>query len=511
MTSTTPCSWSQTAGTHIQKISFASLASNDTVTVVGIDDAHTLTCDATSDIGKKVTSMVAGQTIKKGSVFLIQQDIVVVGLGAINASSAKVDLFNSAPTNDNAMCQAWKKAGGHMWSVLAQYTAVSVMCQGMHGDHVKALVYGMGLSMWRFDAHRTPARPLPDIRCQSICIVHDDVPGLSQFWDTERHVIHAVHWGRHVANQPGNVIVPETFVEHINALKDDGVTVTILDQKTMQDQGFGALLGVAQGSDNPPFLAVMQWKGGTQDSAPVALVGKGVTFDSGGLSLKPPHGMEDMKMDKTGAVVVCATMQALARRKSPVHVVAVVALVENMVSGNAQRPGDIVTSLSGQTIEVLNTDAEGRLILADALTYVQKTYHPRCIVDVATLTGAVRVALGPVYAGLFANNDAMMRTLYAAGHKVGEPLWPLPLGREYDQALDCDVADMKNIATNGFGAGSSTAAQFLQRFVQPEMPWAHLDIAGVDHVTTSQPLCPKGGSAFGIQLLTHWIEQGAIE
>ena len=321
----------------------------------------------------------------------------------------------------------------------------------------------------------------------------------------KKHVVDAVHWAREMANQPGNIVVPSAFVGHIEDLRQEGLDVQILDKKQMQDQGFGALLGVAQGSSHPPYLGIITWKGVKDDRPPVALVGKGVTFDTGGLSIKPSHGMEDMKLDKTGAVVVCATMRALARRKCPVHVVAVVALVENAVSGCAQRPGDIVTSLSGQTIEVLNTDAEGRLILADALTYVQRHFKPRCIVDVATLTGAVRVALGPMYAGVFSNSRMMMKSLHAAGCASGEQVWPLPMGDVYNRSLDCDVADMKNIASSGFGAGSSTAAQFLCRFVDRGVQWAHLDIAGVDHLAVDHPLCPKGGSAFGVQLLTRWI------
>jgi leucyl aminopeptidase len=273
----------------------------------------------------------------------------------------------------------------------------------------------------------------------------------------------------------------------------------------MKKLGMGALIGVGQGSEREPQLLVLEWQGApkTKAKAPVAIVGKGVTFDTGGISIKPAAGMEDMKWDMGGAGVVVGLMRALAARKAKAAVVGICGLVENMPSGTAQRPGDIVTSMSGQTIEVLNTDAEGRLVLADALWYVQDKFKPRAIVDLATLTGAIIVALGHEHAGLFCNDDTLCKQLLAAGKAVGEPVWRLPLGKGYDTLIDSEAADMKNIGNRS--AGSITAAQFLQRFVKEGTPWAHLDIAGVTWSAKDKPTVPKGGTAFGVRLLDHLI------
>jgi leucyl aminopeptidase len=490
-------------------ISFARIPLSQGMHVVGVQDGGVPTCSSKSDLGMKIQNIMGSTPLKGGKVAFVEKDTILVGLDMKKESAEGVSIFDDDPERAMQMRYAWRCAGGSLWASIMGYGHVVLHVQNLSEENVLDMVYGLAMKMWRFEGYRTSARPLSSVHCQSITVVHEKADLLTQQWGQEKHVVDAVHWAREIANQPGNVIVPSTFVDHIEDLRQEGLDVQILDKKQMQDQGFGALLGVAQGSDYPPYLGIITWKGTEDDRAPVALVGKGVTFDTGGLSIKPSQGMEDMKLDKTGAVVVCATMRALARRKCPVHVVAVVALVENAVSGCAQRPGDIVTSLSGQTIEVLNTDAEGRLILADALTYVQQHFKPRCIVDVATLTGAVRVALGPVYAGVFSNSRTMMKGLHAAGFVSGERIWPLPLGDAYDRSLDCDVADMKNIATSGFGAGSSTAAQFLHRFVDKGIDWAHLDIASVDHLTSDHPLCPRGGSAFGVQLLTRWISDDA--
>jgi leucyl aminopeptidase len=266
----------------------------------------------------------------------------------------------------------------------------------------------------------------------------------------------------------------------------------------------GALLGVGQGSARPPRLVVMEWKGAKAKNAqPVAFIGKGVTFDTGGISIKPADGMWDMKWDMAGAAVVIGLMKALAGRKAKVNAVGVVGLVENMPSGAAQRPGDIVTSISGQTIEVLNTDAEGRLVLADALWYCQDRFKPKFMIDLATLTGAIIIALGHENAGLFSNNDELANRIVAAGKAVGEPVWRLPLGEAYDKLMDSDAADIKNISGSR-DAGSITAAQFLQRFVNA-VPWAHLDIAGTAWSKKDAPTVPKGATGFGLRLLDRLV------
>ncbi|MGN1063151.1 MAG: leucyl aminopeptidase family protein, partial [Alphaproteobacteria bacterium] len=278
----------------------------------------------------------------------------------------------------------------------------------------------------------------------------------------------------------------------------------ILTLKELKAQKFGMLLSVAQGSANEPRVAVMKWMGNPKKkSFDLGLVGKGVTFDSGGISLKPGAGMGDMKQDMTGAAVVTATLRAAAHRQVKSNVIGIVGLVENMPSGTATRPGDIVTSLSGQTVEILNTDAEGRLVLGDCLWYMQQTYGVTKIIDVATLTGATMRALGDEYAGLFSNDEAFAQTLTEAGLASGEKVWRLPMNEAYDKLIDSPVADMKNIG--GSNAGGSTAACFLGRFIKPKTVWAHLDIAGVDKEEKGQPLCPKGATGWGVRLLNRLI------
>ena len=271
----------------------------------------------------------------------------------------------------------------------------------------------------------------------------------------------------------------------------------------MKKLGMGALLGVAQGSAHKPYMVVMRWNGGKKKDAPVAFVGKGVTFDTGGISIKPAAGMEDMKFDMGGAGVVSGLMKALAGRKAKANVIGVIGLVENMPSSTAQRPGDVVTSMSGQTIEVINTDAEGRLVLCDALTYVQEKYDPKLIVDLATLTGAIIIALGHENAGLFSNNDELSAQITNAGLAVNETVWRLPLSKAYDSQLKSDIADMKNVG--GRPAGSITAAQFLQRFITKDRPWAHLDIAAMAWATKDSEVTPKGGTGYGVRLLDRFV------
>jgi leucyl aminopeptidase len=292
--------------------------------------------------------------------------------------------------------------------------------------------------------------------------------------------------------------------EELTAL---GVKVEVLDEKEMAKLGMGALLGVAQGSAFPPRLVVMQWLGNpsANDKGPVCFVGKGVTFDTGGISIKPAGGMEDMKFDMGGAAAVIGALKALAGRKAKANVVGIIGLVENMPSGTAQRPGEVVTTASGQTVEVINTDAEGRLVLADALWYAQENFKPRCIVDLATLTGAIIVALAHEHAGLFSNDDTLSDQLTKAGKAVDETLWRLPLGDAYDKMINSPIADMKNVGEKW--AGSITAAQFLQRFITKGTPWAHLDIAGTAWQSKDKPVSPKGATAFGVRLLDRFVAE----
>ena len=298
------------------------------------------------------------------------------------------------------------------------------------------------------------------------------------------------------------MLSPPVFAERIEPLSALGLQIEVLGPAAMAELGFGALLGVAQGSEHEARTVIMRWNGADAADTPLAFVGKGVTFDSGGISIKPAAGMEDMKWDMAGAAAVVGLMAALAGRRAAVNAIGIVGLVENMLSGRAQRPGDVVKSHSGQTIEVLNTDAEGRLVLADILWYAKERFQPRCMVDLATLTGAIIVGLGHEHAGLFSNDDALAQGLLDAGLASGEALWRMPLGKAYDKLLRSDIADMKNIG--GRPGGAITAAQFLQRFVG-SVPWAHLDIAGMAWSGKDAPGKPKGATAFGVRLLDRLV------
>ena len=310
---------------------------------------------------------------------------------------------------------------------------------------------------------------------------------------------------RDLVSEPGNILHPDEYAKRLTKLKKYGLKVNIYDEKKLKKLGMNALLGVGQGSIRGSYLVTMEWNGLKNNSKPLAFVGKGVCFDTGGISLKPAKFMEDMTYDMAGSAVVVGLMKSLALRKAKVNAVGVVGLVENMPGGNAQRPGDIVKSYSGKTIEILNTDAEGRLVLADALTYTEEKFKPKIIIDLATLTGAIIVSLGSEYAGLFSNNDQLSKEIISAGDKVEEKVWRMPLNKNFDKLIDSKKADMQNINYVG-GAGSTTAAQFLQRFILRKTPWAHLDIAGMAFSKYGGALNPGGATGYGVRLLNKLIE-----
>jgi leucyl aminopeptidase len=310
---------------------------------------------------------------------------------------------------------------------------------------------------------------------------------------------------RDLVSEPGNILHPDEYAKRINLLKRLGLRINIYDEKKLKKLGMNALLGVGQGSIRGSYLVTMEWNGLKNNSKPLAFVGKGVCFDTGGISLKPAKFMEDMTYDMAGSATVVGLMKNLAVRKAKVNAVGVVGLVENMPGGNAQRPGDIVKSYSGKTIEILNTDAEGRLVLADALTFTEKKFKPKFMVDLATLTGAIIVSLGSEYAGLFSNDDKLSKQLIEAGDKVDEKLWRMPLHKNFDKLIDSKNADMQNINYVG-GAGSTTAAQFLQRFILNKTPWAHLDIAGMAFSKYGGALNSSGATGYGVRLLNKLIE-----
>jgi len=364
---------------------------------------------------------------------------------------------------------------------------------------------GARLGGYRFDKYRTRQKAHEKPSLKNTLVLTGAVAAARKAFLPLAKLADGVELTRNLVTEPANVIYPESLAAECRKLARLGVKVEVLGEREMARLGMGALLGVGQGSVRESQLVVMRWLGGRKASQPVAFVGKGVCFDTGGISIKPAAGMEEMKWDMGGAGAVIGTMAALAGRKARVNAVGVVALVENMPDGNAQRPGDVVTSMSGQTIEVLNTDAEGRLILCDALWYCHQKFKPKFMVDLATLTGAIIIALGHEHAGLFANDDRLAERLTAAGKAEGELLWRLPLGDAYDKALNSDIADMQNIAGPGFGAGSITAAQFLQRFVD-KVPWAHLDIAGTAWSKRDRATVPKGATGFGVRLLNRLVQ-----
>jgi leucyl aminopeptidase len=366
------------------------------------------------------------------------------------------------------------------------------------------MAFGARLRSYRFDKYRTKEKPEQKPSVKKLTLLVDDPGAAKKLFEPLERLAEGTAFTRDLVSEPANVIYPESLAEQAKTLEDLGVKVEILGEKEMKKLGMNALLGVGQGSARESQLVVMQWKGlpDSRKKPPVAFIGKGVTFDTGGISIKPAAGMEEMKWDMAGAGAVIGLMKALAGRKAKVNAVGVIGLVENMPSGTAQRPGDVVRSMSGQTIEVINTDAEGRLVLADALWYTQDRFKPQFMVNLATLTGAIMVALGQVHAGLFTNNDQLAERLLAAGRASGELLWRMPLGEAYDKIINSDIADVKNVG-NRYG-GSITAAQFIQRFVNG-LPWAHLDIAGMAWSDKDAPTVPKGATGFGVRLLERFV------
>ncbi|MFM5954549.1 MAG: leucyl aminopeptidase [Novosphingobium sp.] len=373
----------------------------------------------------------------------------------------------------------------------------------LSANDVAAVLLGARLRGWRHDTYRTR---LPEEQKTSLtAITVAGAPdGAEAAWSVEAALAEGVEFTRELVTEPANVIYPESFVERAEArLAGTGVGVRVLDETDMAALGMGALLGVAQGSVRKPRLLVMEWKGGAAGEKPTAFVGKGVTFDTGGISLKPAAGMEDMKWDMGGAGAVAGTMLALARRKAKANVIGICGLVENMPDGNAQRPGDVVTTMSGQTVEVINTDAEGRLVLCDAITWTQKEFAPAAVIDLATLTGAMIISLGHEHGGIFSNDDALADKLVSAGRASGDKLWRLPMGPAYDKLIDSPIADMKNVGPRE--GGSITAAQFIQRYVDKGMPWAHLDIAGMVWASKPGQTWDKGATGFGVRVLDRFV------
>ncbi len=395
---------------------------------------------------------------------------------------------------------------GKLNSASEEVSVIAELPDGaMTADQGAALAAGMRLRAYRFDRYKTKKKEGEDKGLKvEVSIAVEDPAAAKKAFAPDAQVVDGVILARELVNEPPNVLYPEEFARRAGQLGKLGVEVEILDVKAMTKLGMGALLGVAQGSARPGRTVIMRWNGARKNQQPVAFVGKGVCFDTGGISIKGAASMEDMKGDMGGAACVVGLMHALAARKARVNAVGAIGLVENMPDGNAQRPGDIVTSMSGQTIEIINTDAEGRLVLADVLWYVAKKFKPKFMVDLATLTGAIMVALGSETAGLFSNNDELAERLLKAGSETGEKVWRMPLAPEYDKLIDSQFADMKN--TGGRYGGSITAAQFLQRFVD-NTPWAHIDIAGTAMGAPKSEINQSWGSGFGVRLLDRLVSE----
>jgi leucyl aminopeptidase len=420
--------------------------------------------------------------------------LIVVGLGKLSA------------LKDNDFLKFGGAAAGKLRAGNGAVTIVAELPTGpMTSEQAAAVAAGVRLRAYKFDRYKTRKKDGEDAALRAeVSLAVDDVAAARKALAPSDAVVDGVIMARELVNEPPNVLYPVEFARRASQLRKLGVDVEILDVKAMTKLGMGALLGVAQGSTQPGRTVIMRWNGGKRGDQPVAFIGKGVCFDTGGISIKGAANMEDMKGDMGGAACVVGLMHALAARKAKVNAVGAIGLVENMPDGNAQRPGDIVTSMSGQTIEIINTDAEGRLVLADLLWYVAKKFKPKFMVDLATLTGAIMVALGTEYAGLFSNNDELAERLSKAGQETGERVWRMPLGPEYDKLVDSQFADMKN--TGGRHGGSITAAQFLQRFVD-DTPWAHLDIAGTAMGAPKTEINQSWGSGYGVRLLERLVAE----
>jgi leucyl aminopeptidase len=375
----------------------------------------------------------------------------------------------------------------------------------LKANQVADLALGARLRAYSFDLYKTKRKD-DDTRADKVEVNFGCAgpAAVEKAWAKSAGIADSVVLARDLVNEPANVLFPAEFARRASGLSKLGVTVEVLDVPAMRRLGMGALLGVGQGSVHDSRLVVMRWNGGKRGSEPVAFIGKGVCFDTGGISIKPAAGMEDMKGDMAGAACVVGLMRALASRKAKVNAVGAIGLVENMPDGKAQRPGDIVKTMSGQTIEIINTDAEGRLVLADVLHYVNKRFKPKFMVNLATLTGAIIVALGQEYAGMFSNDDKLSERLTKSGEAIGERVWRMPLGPEYDKMIDSKFADMKN--TGGRWGGAITAAQLLQRFVG-KTPWAHLDIAGTAMGSPQTDINKSWASGWGVRLLDHLVEE----
>jgi len=410
--------------------------------------------------------------------------------------------------NGSAPKDAAEKLGGTAASKLQtsgeKKAVIDLTGFGYDADAAARVALGAALRSWRYDRYRTKLKDNQKPTLEEVVIVGGGSGTAKRYEQRWAPVVEGVSLTRELVTEPANIIYPESFVERVRAsVKGSGIEVEVLDRAAMERLGMGALLGVAQGSAREARLLILRWNGGGKGGQPTAFVGKGVTFDTGGISIKPAAGMEAMKWDMGGAGAVAGALKALALRKAKANIVGICGLVENMPGGNAQRPGDVVTTMSGQTVEVINTDAEGRLVLGDAITYVQRKFKPSTIIDLATLTGAILISLGHEWAGLFSNDDELAGNLQQAAEESGDKVWRMPLAESFDRLIDSPIADMKNVGPRE--GGSITAAQFIQRFVEDGVKWAHVDMAGKAWSDKAASTYDKGATGFGVRLLDQYV------
>lgn len=463
--------------------------------------------DVDQKFGNVITNILKNKEQFEGK-FATSKIISVPGVEGKIINIAMVGTGDETEIQANQVEELGGKIYGIMKSVKADNAGVVVDGSvGSHkGDEVMSLLAsGALLSSYKFEHYKTIDKKEEE-KTESLSFVGEEAETAEQLFADKKAVAEAVFFARDLVTEPGNILFPESYAERVKKeFESHDVDIEILDERKMKSLGMGALLGVGQGSARESKMVIMQYNGAENDSKPVCFVGKGVTFDTGGISLKPPAKMDAMKYDMGGSAAVVGAMHALSSRKAKVNAVGIIGLVENMPGSNAQRPGDVVHTMSGQTVEVLNTDAEGRLVLADCMTYLQKNFEPECVVDLATLTGAIIVCLANTYAGLFSNDDELADQLLAASKASNEKLWRLPLHKEFDDMLKSPIADVANISHSERGAGSSTAAHFIGRFVEKETKWAHLDIAGVAWESKGKNICPVGATGYGVRLLNQFV------
>jgi leucyl aminopeptidase len=481
------------------QITFSKFSTTKKAAVIVTVDKNKKLSKTAAELDKKLGGIIA-KTVKNTESFEAKHgsSLMVTTLDNGRLIVIAVDIDSKNPE------KSLLNLGGKIYSMLNGHKIKSAIFAAEGLDAAK-IALGARLKSYYFGKYFTKKKEDEKPQLKELVIACDNPTKVQESYKKEQVTADAIFYTRNLVTEPANVLNPESYAAEIKKLTKSGLKVEILGEAEMKKLGMGSLLSVGDGSVRETQLVVMSYNGGKKGDKPLAFVGKGVTFDTGGISIKPANGMEEMKFDMAGSAAVVGLMKLLAERKAKVNVVGVVGLVENMPSGSATRPGDVVTSMSGQTIEILNTDAEGRLVLADALWYTQDRFKPQIMVNLATLTGAIIVAIGSSRAGLFSNDDTLADRLFKVGEQTGEELWRLPLGDVYDKQINSDIADMQNIGADR-EAGSIMGAVFLQRFVNGTK-WAHLDIAGTAWTKKGNDITPKGATAFGVRLLDKFIRE----